>query len=515
MTPDSERSIVSGSRRKPVGEVFDNARRAAAGLSALGVGPGAAVAILMRNAIEFLEASNAAGRLGAYAVPLNWHLAPDEIAYVLADCDAKVLIVHGDLLHLIPRELIVRQGITTILVETPEEVRAAYPAAAAAVEPPAGELAGTLEWKDWLSRHAPLPEGERRPAPESTIYTSGTTGKPKGVKRKLPTAAQKAQLDRLREEVYFLKEGIRLLVPAPLYHAAPNVFSLRGMDVADTLVLMPKFDPEEFLRLVQEHRITSTVMVPTMFVRLLRLPEKVRRAYDVSSLKTVLHAAAPCPPEVKRQMIDWFGPVIYEWYGTTETSVVTRCTTEEWLRFPGTVGRPIPGARIEIIDADGRPAPVGEEGEIFMKLEFMPDFTYHKRDDDRSGVGRGELVTGGDIGYVNEEGFLFICDRKKDMVISGGVNIYPSEIESVLLELPQVSDCAVIGIPDAEFGEALLAIVVPGENRLSAEAIRAHLAGRLAGFKVPRHIEFHPTLPRDDVGKLLKRKLREPYWKKA
>ena len=509
MTPDNERSIVSGQRRKSIEEVFENARRAASGLAELGVKPGSAVAILMRNAIEFLEASNAAGRLGAYVVPLNWHLAPEEIAYVLADCDAKVLVVHSDLLNLIPQELISRQKITTILVETPDEVRSAYPSPTSAVA-----TGPALEWNAWLLQRLPLPEGDRRPAPESTIYTSGTTGKPKGVKRKLPTAEQKARLDLLREEVYFLKPGIRLLVPAPLYHAAPNVFSLRGLEVADTLVLMPKFDPENFLRLVQEHRITSAVMVPTMFVRLLRLPEAVRRSYDVSSLRTVLHAAAPCPPEVKKQMIEWLGPVIYEWYGTTETSVVTRCTTEEWLRFPGTVGRPIPGARIEIIDADGNPAPAGQEGEIFMKLEFMPDFTYHKRDGDRSGVGRGDLVTGGDIGYLNEEGFLFICDRKKDMVISGGVNIYPSEIESALIEMPQIADCAVIGIPDAEYGEALLAIIVPGGD-LSADDVRTHLAARVARFKMPKHIEFRPTLPRDDVGKLLKRRLREPYWKNA
>ncbi|MGI6855124.1 AMP-binding protein [Mesorhizobium sp. 1B3] len=509
MTSSDERWIVSGERRRSAGRVLERARRVAAGLAGLGVTSGSAVAILMRNSIEFLEASNAIGRLGAYAVPLNWHLTPDEIAYVVQDCEARILVAHRDLLGLIPPGLIEQAGITTIVVETPDEVRTAYALTIA------GEVNGpALSWDDWIAAQEPLPEERRSPAPESTIYTSGTTGRPKGVRRRLPTAEQKAELDRLREEVYFLKPGIRLLVPAPLYHAAPNVFSLRGLEVADTLVLMPKFDPENFLRMVEEHRITSVVMVPTMFVRLLRLPQEVRRAYDISSLKTVLHAAAPCPPEVKRQIIDWFGPVIYEWYGTTETSVVTRCSTEEWLRFPGTVGRPIKGARIEIIDADGEPAPAGQEGEIYMKLEFMPDFTYHKRDADRATVGLGDLVTGGDIGYLNEDGFLFICDRKKDMVISGGVNIYPSEIESALLELPEVADCAVIGIPDAEYGESLLAIVVPG-SVISAEAIRSYLGSRLARFKVPKYVEFRQSLPRDDVGKLLKRKLREPYWQKA
>lgn len=508
ISPD-ERWIVSGERRRSAEQVFEHARRAATGLAGLGVTTGSAVAILMRNSIEFLEASNAVGRLGAYPVPLNWHLAPDEIAYVVRDCETRTLIAHRDLLGLVPPGLLEEAGITTIVVDTPPGASVAYPSATA------GEVKrSALAWGDWIAAQEPLPEEHRSPAPESTIYTSGTTGRPKGVRRRLPTVEQKAQLDRLREEVYFLKPGIRLLVPAPLYHAAPNVFSLRGLEVADRLVLMPRFDPENFLRLVEEHRITSTVMVPTMFVRLLRLPEEVRRSYDISSLKTVLHAAAPCPPEVKRQIIEWFGPVVYEWYGTTETSVVTRCSTEEWLRFPGTVGRPIAGARVEIIDADGRPAPAGQEGEIYMKLEFMPDFTYHKRDAERATVGRGELVTGGDIGYLNEEGFLFICDRKKDMVISGGVNIYPSEIESALLELAEVADCAVIGIPDAEYGESLLAIVVP-DGEVSADSIRSHLANRLAKFKMPKHVEFRQSLPRDDVGKLLKRKLREPYWQKA
>jgi long-chain acyl-CoA synthetase len=504
-----DRVIISGADTRTHDRVLDRIARVATGLAKLGVGPGVAVAILMRNDISFLEASAGAARLGAYAVPLNWHLAPAEIAYVLGDCEARVLVAHADLLELVPPSLIESGKIAVIVVDTPVELQSAYGLAAdkCAARPDA------VRWEPWIVAHEPRSEAAAVP-PESVIYTSGTTGKPKGVRRNPPTPEQRRHIELMREQVYGLRPGIRLLVPAPLYHAAPNVFAMRGIQVADALILMPKFDAESLLQLIEQHRVTSIVMVPTMFVRLLRLPEPVRRRYDLSSLQSVHHAAAPCPPDVKRAMIEWFGPIIHEWYGTTESSVVTACNSEEWLAHPGTVGRAIPGARIEIVDENGAVAPPGQPGELYVGLDFYPDFTYHKRDDDRRQIGRNGLITGGDIGYLNEEGFLFLCDRKKDMVISGGVNIYPSEIESALLSIPAVHDCAVFGIPDPEYGEAVFAIVVQ-DGSTDEASIRKVLATRLARYKLPKLIEFREELPRDDAGKLLKRSLREPYWRDA
>lgn len=503
------REIISGANRRPIVAVNDRAARIASGLAALGIGPGTAVAILMRNEISFIEISLGTAMLGAWAVPLNWHLAPPEIEYVLDDCAAKVLLVHADLLDLVPQAALNSRRFTVIVADTPAEVCQAYGVAAAKAMAPAG----MTRFDAWLAAQ-PVWDKPAVPAPESIIYTSGTTGKPKGVRRNPPTAAQRARLEQMREQVYGLRAGIRLLVPAPLYHAAPNVFAIAGARVADSLVLMPKFDAEDLLRLIEQHRISNIVMVPTMFVRLLRLPEVVRRRYDLSSLRAVHHAAAPCPPDVKRAMIDWFGPIIHEWYGTTESSVVTVCDSAEWLSHPGTVGRAIAGARIEVVGENGGLLPAGEPGELYVGLDFLPDFTYHNRDEDRRQIGRNGLITGGDIGYLDADGFLFLCDRKKDMVISGGVNIYPTEIEAALLSIAAVQDCAVFGIPDAEFGEAVMAVVVQDGSSNEA-AIRDILAARLARFKLPKVIEFRDSLPRDDAGKLLKRRLREPYWQNA
>ncbi|HLS55200.1 MAG TPA: acyl-CoA synthetase [Zeimonas sp.] len=509
-TPSSpEGLLVSGERSIGRSQLTARAARAARGLASLGVRAGDAVALLMRNDPVFLEASLAAARLGAYTVPLNWHFAPAELAYVLDDCEAKVLVVHADLLPLLRPSLASRPQVAVLVVDTPAEVQAAYPGSAEHAKGPA-DLAN---WDAWLTDFECW-DGPSVAAPESVIYTSGTTGRPKGVRRSPATPEQRQRIERMRERVYGLRPGIRLIVPAPLYHAAPNVFAMRGLQVAERLVLMPRFDAEELLRLIEKHRATTLVMVPTMFVRLLRLPAQVRQRYDVSSLEGVYHAAAPCPVDVKREMIDWWGPVINEWYGTTESSVVTWCDSADWLRHPGTVGKPIDGATIEIVDEQGRCVPAGQAGEVFVGLEFYPDFTYHKRDEDRRRIGRGRLVSGGDIGYLDSDGYLHLCDRKRDMIISGGVNLYPSEIEAALLGIRAVLDCAVIGVPDAEYGEAVLALVVQ-DGTTSEAQLREELSQKLARYKVPRRIEFRATLPRDDAGKLLKRLLREPYWQGA
>jgi long-chain acyl-CoA synthetase len=276
---------------------------------------------------------------------------------------------------------------------------------------------------------------------------------------------------------------------------------------------MTSFDAEEFLRIVDEHRVTVVQMVPTMFVRMLALPEEVRRRYDTSSLRWIVHAAAPCPPDVKRAMIEWLGPIIAEYYGSTETGPVVYCDSEEWLTHPGTVGRPIERAVVRVLDEDGNDRPTGESGEVFVWLDTWPDFTYEGDDAKRRAIERDGLVSAGDIGYLDADGFLYLNDRASDMVISGGVNIYPAEIEACLLGLDGVRDCAVFGIPDDEFGEALAAHVELDEGAaLGADEVRDHIRTSLAGYKTPRVVEFSDALPREDSGKIFKRRLREPYW---
>jgi long-chain acyl-CoA synthetase len=253
-----------------------------------------------------------------------------------------------------------------------------------------------------------------------------------------------------------------------------------------------------------------------MFIRLIKLPEALRRTYDIGSLRHVIHAAAPCPAEIKRAMIDWWGPVIHEFYGSTESGAVTFANSQDALNKPGTVGRAAPGAELRVIGEDGRLLPPGEIGEIYSRIPGNPDFTYHNKPEKRAEIDRDGFITSGDVGYLDADGYLFLCDRKRDMVISGGVNIYPAEIEAALHAVAGVHDCAVFGIPDDEFGEALMAVVEPQAGvTLDAKAIRAELKATLADYKVPKHIEIRHGLPREDSGKIFKRRLRDPYWERA
>ncbi|MBO0740785.1 MAG: AMP-binding protein [Hyphomicrobiaceae bacterium] len=498
------RGLLSGVRCLSQEALEARVRRVAAGLSALGVAPGACVAILMRNDTAFLEAAYAAQTLGAYAVPINWHFKAEEIVYILADCGTSVLIGHADLLA--PVAAAIPAHITLIAAATPPEVAQAYGLAPIAAVPRA------LNYEAWLERQAP--DARETLMPSLTMfYTSGTTGHPKGVRRPAPTPQQMRTIERMRRDVFGILPGIRSLVPGPLYHSAPNAFAMRAGRVSELMVLMPRFDPVGLLELIECQRLDTMFMVPTMFIRLLKLPAQTRARFDVSSLRFVIHAAAPCPQDIKRAMIDWWGPVINEFYGSTESGAVTLATSADTLARPGTVGRAVEGAEVRILDEAGRSLPAGQTGEIFTRFAELPDFTYHNRPDERAKVDRDGFITSGDVGYLDEDGYLFLCDRKRDMVISGGVNIYPAEIEAVLHGAPGVQDCAVFGIPDAEFGEKLMAIVEPQEgSALHAEDLSAYLRLHLADYKVPRIIEIGSGLPREDSGKIFKRKLRDPYW---
>ena len=503
--------VISGERELSIEELAQRAAKAAKGLEELGVNAGDAVAILMRNDIPFIEATMAARMMGAFPVPINWHCSPDEVGYILHDCAAKVLVAHTDLLNRIIGHI--PEKLEIFAVPTPPDVQAVY-----GLSPDSCSIPSVaVQWSSWLeefSHWSGIPK-----TGSSMIYTSGTTGRPKGVRRNPPTEQQNLTAAQKYSTIFGIASGMRTIIPAPMYHAAPNAYALLAAQAGGTIVLQSRFDPEQFLQLIEEHAISHIQVVPTMFVRLLKLPEDIRNQYDVSSLKHIVHAAAPCPPEVKKAMIDWWGPVINEYYGSTEAQAVTYCTSEDALMKPGTVGRALPTVTLKILNEGGHELPVGEVGDIYMWDKENPNFTYHNDEKKRLAMEQQGLVTNGDMGYIDEDGFLFLCDRKIDMVISGGVNIYPAEVESVLITHPGVQDCAVFGIPHPEYGETLLAVIQPVASNhpqvgqsLETGEIQAFLAEKLAGYKIPKIIEFQSVLPREESGKIFKRKLRAPYW---
>ena len=490
----------------------ENIARGAAALASLGGGKGDGIAVMMRNEPGFIEASMAASYLGAYSIPVNWHAVPADLAHILSDSGAKVLVIHADMLPAVSSGI--GPNVQVVVVETPPEVVAAYGIDPAAASVPEG-------CTNWLALRA---TSEPRSAPSEPVlqvifYTSGTTGKPKGIKRFLD-AQQFAVLGKVMARSYGLfgdhadPETISTVVTGPMYHGLPNGHAHFCYRAGANITIMPRFDPEGLLRLIEEKRVTHLNLVPIMFHRLLALPEEMRRKYDLSSLRFVGHAAAPISPTTKRAMIEWWGPIIHEYYGATEVGNVAFCTSEEWLAHPGTVGKVPEGTQVRIVDDHGRGVPAGETGHIACRIDGMGDMTYLNQEDARRDI---ELVPGfitaGDIGYFDADGFLFICDRSKDMIISGGVNIYPAQIEAALLRMPGVSDCAVFGIPNEEFGESVHAVIEPAVGAsLDAEAVKEFLRQHVAGFMIPKSIDFATGLPRDDSGKFFKRKLREPFW---
>jgi long-chain acyl-CoA synthetase len=499
-------AVRFGEREIPHAELTARAARVAGALSAEGVEHGDRVAIVMRNEPAFLMISAACGVIGAVPVPANWHSRGAELRHVLSHSGSKVVFAHSDLMTGV--QDVLPADIVAIEVPVPDELAAHYGRAPRTGRHP---LIG-----HWAEGHEPYAQ-PLQGAPLSLIYTSGTTGPAKGVLRDPMVAEQSRQVAAATLAAIGLRPGMRTLVTAPMYHAAPNAQGLFALALGMELTIMPRFGPEEFLALIESQGITHAQVVPTMFLRLLELPEEVRSRYDLGSLECVVHAAAPCPAHIKRRMIEWFGPIIAEYYGATEIGVVVVCDSHEWLAHEGTVGRPFRGSDIRVFDPDGRLLTAGETGEIYIRPPgYWPGFTYLGQEDRRREIERDGYFTIGDVGRVDDDGFLHLSDRARDMVISGGVNIYPAEIEACLLELSGVRDVAVFGIPDDSFGEALAAHVdADPTSGLTEIGIRAHVAARLAGYKVPRVVVFDDQLPREESGKIFKRRIRQHYWEGA
>ncbi len=498
---DAPAIIMAGSGEKVTfGELEERANRGAHLLRSNGLKRGDSIALMIENRPAFHEVYWAAQRCGLYITPISTRLTAGEAAYIVNDCGASLFVVSA--------------GVGEVARQLAAEADQLLPGVRALYG-----LSGLEGAADWYEASAGLPDTPV--ADESPgfhmVYSSGTTGKPKGVKIELPDGAVDAapMFAPQIAENYGLGPDTVYLSPAPLYHTAPLMYSTTVHRTGGTVVVMEKFDAEAYLEAIEKYQVTFSQLVPTMFIRMLKLPEEVRGRYDLGSLKKVVHAAAPCPVSVKRQMIDWWGPIIDEYYGGSEGGGSTYITANEWLAHPGSVGRNMRGG-IHICDDDGNELPHGEVGTVFFSggnsFEYLND--PEKTKSARHGVNEG-WSTLGDIGRIDEEGYLYLTDRKSFMIISGGVNIYPQEIEDVLIAHPDVADVAVFGIPHSDFGEEVKAVIQPESWPVTDE----RLAGRLDAFcrehlsaiKCPRSFDFAEQLPRHDTGKLYKRKLRDEY----
>ncbi len=489
-------AILSALGDRSFDALNQHANQVVRGLRARGLCEGDGVALVCANRPEFVEILAATQRSGFRITPINWHLTGDEIGYIVDNCEARVLFA---------------------------DVRFADAAVLAAKHTPkgahlfsiGGPIPGFERYEDLIDGQAP-DDLEDPVRGTQMLYTSGTTGRSKGVHRKKAAALQGGQVAKaLAHHAY---EDVNLCT-GPLYHAAPLAFSLSvPLLYGATVVLMDKWNPAETLELIEKHKVTHTHMVPTMFHRMLALPDDVRREHDLSSLRVVLHGAAPCPVPVKQSLLEWLGPVVYEYYAATE-GWGSFVTSEQWLERPGTVGKPDP-EQVEVRDDDGNPAAPGEVGCIYLRApQDDTQFSYFKDGEKTDGSydSMRRYFTLGDMGYLDEEGHLFLCDRSADVIISGGVNIYPAEVDAVLLTHPAVGDACAIGVPNEEWGEAVWAVVELREGYDSTDALASdlieHVRGQLAHYKCPKGLDFASALPRLDSGKIQRRKVREPYWK--
>ena len=465
-----------------------------------GLKAGDHIALLLENHPRFFEICFGAHRAGIIYTAMSTRLTVSEAAYIVKNCEAQVLIT-SQAMRALAQELVPHTGAlgARFMLDGVEPGFDAYEAALAncPVTPIADETAGG-----------------------DMLYSSGTTGRPKGVfvPPEFPEIDAPNPLTNICSKLYGMGADSVYLSPAPLYHAAPLRFSMTAMRLGGTCVVMEHFDAEDFLRQVEKRQVTHTQLVPTMFVRMLKLPAEARTRYRLSSLKIAIHAAAPCPVPVKQQMIQWWGPVIWEYYAGTEGNGMTMVNSTEWLAHPGTVGRAVIG-KLRICDEDGKLVPNGTAGTIYF-AEGRP-FSYHNDAEKTADSANAQgWTTLGDVGYLDDEGFLFLTDRKAHMIISGGVNIYPQEAENLLITHPKVLDCAVIGVPNEEFGEEVKAVVQPRDMRDVAGPLAKQMEAELMAFcreslsalKCPRSVDFEAELPRHATGKLYKRLLRDRYW---
>ncbi|BBY44729.1 fatty-acid--CoA ligase FadD4 [Mycolicibacterium celeriflavum] len=488
------------------GELEARANRLAHHFRQAGLVEGDTVAILMENNEHFHAVMWAARRSGLYYVPINTHLTAAEAAYIVDNSNAKGIVGSAALrktLEGLADEL--PRGLPELLIIADGADRSATGASS--------DLDGWQHYPECVAQHPDTPIADEIEG-DLLQYSSGTTGRPKGIKRTLPhlSPAEAPGLMTMLVAVWMQPDSV-YLSPAPLYHTAPSVWSMTVQAAGYTTVVMEKFDPESALDAIQRYGVTHGQFVPAMFTRMLKLPEAVRDSYDVSSLKRVIHAAAPCPVEIKKQMIDWWGPIIDEYYASSEAHGSTLISAEDWLAHPGSVGKPMTGS-LHILDEDGNELPPGEPGEIYFEggntFEYLndPEKTAKSRDE------RG-WTTVGDIGYVDEDGYLYLTDRRHHMIISGGVNIYPQEAENMLITHPKVLDAAVFGLPDDEMGQRVKGVVQtvdPADaTEEFADELLAWLRDRLAHYKCPRSIDFEAQLPRTDTGKLYKQELIKKY----
>jgi long-chain acyl-CoA synthetase len=497
-SPSRPALVLPDGGERTAGELLAAANRIVHGLRALGLRPGDSVATVLPNGAAMIEVCLATSQAGFYLTPINHHLAAPEIAYILGDSESRAILCDARYAEVAGRAA--------------REV--GLPAAACFV---VGAAPGFRPFEE-LGAGQPDTTPDERRAGLVMNYTSGTTGRPKGVRRPVPPVD--ADTIAGSYAAFLALFGIQPggdnvhLVVAPLYHTAVLNFCMNHVHWGHKVVLMDGWTPEGTLELIARHRVTASHMVPTHFHRLLALPDEVRARHDVSSLRHVIHSAAPCPVDTKRRMLEWWGPVIYEYYAASEGGG-TLATPSEWLAHPGTVGRPWPISQIRVLDEEGRPCAPGQVGTVYIRMANY-EFEYHKDRPKTEAARKDGFFTVGDAGYLDAEGYLYLCDRKADMIISGGVNIYPAEIEAVLLAHPRVADAAVFGVPDEDWGEQVKAVIelapgaAPGPDAVGD--ILAFCRERLAGYKCPRTVDFAQALPRDPNGKLRKRVLRDPYW---
>jgi acyl-CoA synthetase (AMP-forming)/AMP-acid ligase II len=495
-TPDKIAYVMADTgERITFGELEAAANQGAHLFRALGLGRGDHIAVLLENHPCFFQICWAAQRAGLYYTAISWRLQQEEVEYIVDNCEAKVFITSR-----------ARSAVVAPLVDKTPNLIGRYMLD--------GVIDGFESWEEAIADMPTTPIADPSEG-QAMLYSSGTTGYPKGVKKPLPEHPYGEGPDlNLMSALYGADQDSIYLSPAPLYHAAPLGFSMGLLRHGVQVVVMEHFEAELALRYIQDYRVTHSQWVPTMFVRMLKLPEEVRLKYDVSSLRCAIHAAAPCPIPVKEEMIEWWGPVLYEYYAGTEGNGFVQLNSEEWLAHKGSVGRPL-NCQVHICDDDGNELPVGEPGTIY--LSGGGEFEYYKDEEKTAGSRHPQgWTTLGDVGYVDADGYLYLTDRKHFMIISGGVNIYPQEAENVLITHPAVMDVAVFGVPNEEFGEEVKAVVQPKTMADATPELAVELMdycrSKLSHIKCPRSVDFREELPRHPTGKLYKRLLKDEYW---